>query len=83
MCGKRGKGREGHEETSRIVSCSEDVHLEVHVLHNLHCEVICHQMRTKRPTAWQCAAYESGLHVSDASLELILHMVKKRLVGDL
>jgi len=34
--GKRGKAREGHEETSWEVACSEDVRLEVRVLHDLH-----------------------------------------------
>ena len=29
VCGKEGKEREGHEDTSRIVACSEDVWLEV------------------------------------------------------
>ena len=38
--GKRGKVREGHEETSREVACSEDVRLEVSVLHDLHREVM-------------------------------------------
>jgi len=46
--GKRGKAREGHEETSREVACSEDVRLEVRVLHDLHREVIGRQTRTKR-----------------------------------
>jgi len=71
--GKRGKGREGHEETSRIVACSEDVRLEVRLLQDLHRAVIGRQTRTKRLTARQCAAHESGLHVSDASLQLTLH----------
>jgi len=82
VCRKRRKGREGHEETSRIVVCSKDVRLEVCVLHDLHHADIGRQTRMKRLIAWQCAAHESGLHVSDASLQVILHMVKKRLVGD-
>jgi len=45
--GKRGKAREGHEETSREVACSEDVRLEVRVLHVLQRAVICRQPRTK------------------------------------
>ena len=38
--GKGRKAREGHEETSWEVVCSEDVQLEVRVLHDLHREVI-------------------------------------------
>ena len=60
MCGKRGEGREGHEGTSRIVACSEDVRLEVYVLHNLHRVVIGRQTRTKHLAARQCAAHERG-----------------------
>ena len=45
--GKGGKAREGHEETSREVACSEDVRLEVRVFHDLHREVIVRQTRTK------------------------------------
>ena len=71
--GKRGKGREGHGETSRIVACSEDVQLEERVLHDLHRAVIGRQTCMKRLAARQCAAHESGLHVSDASLQLTLH----------
>ena len=43
MWGKGGKAREGHEETSREVACSEDVRLEVRVFHELHREVIVRQ----------------------------------------
>ena len=77
MCGKEGKEREGHEDTSRIVACSEDVQLEVRVLHDLHRAVIGHQTRSKRLTARQCAAHGSGLHVSDASLQLTLHDLER------
>ena len=45
--GKGKKAREGHEETSREVACSEDVRLEVRVLHVLQRAVICRQPRTK------------------------------------
>jgi len=76
---KRGKGREGVEETSRIVASSKDVRLEVRVLHVLHRAVIGRQTRTKRLAARQC---ESGLHVSDTSLQLILRNLKKSLVGN-
>ena len=80
--GKSGEGREGHEETSRTGACSEDVQFEVRVLHDLHRAVIGRQPRIKRLTARQCAADKSGLYVSEASLELILQMVKKSLVGN-
>jgi len=60
MCRKRGKEREGHEETSRIVACSEDVRLEVRVLHDLHRVVIGRQTRRKRLAARHFAAHERG-----------------------
>jgi len=53
--GKGGKAREGHEETSWEVACSEDVLFEVRVLHNLHRKVIGRQTRTKRLAARHCA----------------------------
>ena len=71
--GKRGKVREGHEETSRQVVCSEDVRLEIRVLHDLHREVIGCQTRTKRLPARHCAAWVSGLHASDTCCRLTLH----------
>ena len=78
--GKRGKLREGHEETSREVACSEDVWLEVRVLHDLHHEVIGRQTRMKRLTPRHCAARVSGLHASDTCHQLTLHTLKRRLV---
>jgi len=81
--GIRGKGREGVEETSSIIASTEDVRLVVRVLHVLHCAVIGRQTCTKRLAAWQCAAHKSGLHVSDASLQLILRNLEKSRVGDL
>jgi len=80
--GKRGKGREGVKETSRIVAGSEDVRLVVRVLHVLHRAVICRQTRTKRLAVIHCATMVSGLHVSDASLCLILRNLEKSLVGN-
>ena len=50
---KKGKGRKSVEETSRIVSSSEDVRLVVCVLHVLHHVVIYRQTRTKRLAAIQ------------------------------
>jgi len=79
-CGGRGKAREGHEETSLEVACSEDVRLEVRVLHDLHREVIGRQTRTKRLSARHCAARVSGLHASDICRRLTLHTLKKGLV---
>ena len=79
---KRGKGREGVEETSRIVTGSKDVRLIVRVLHVLHHAAIGRQTRTKRLAARQYAAHESGLHVSDASLQLSLRNLEKSLVGN-
>ena len=76
------KGREGVEETSRIVAGSEDVWLVLRVLHVLHRAVIDRQTRTKRLAAQQCAAHESGLHVSEASLHLSLRNLATRLVGN-
>jgi len=81
--GKRGKGREGVEETSGIVANSEDVRLVVRVLHVLHLAVIGSRTRMKRLAARQCATYESGLHVSDTSLQLSLRTLEKILVGHL
>ena len=78
--GKGGKVREGHEETSQEVSCSEDVRLEVRVLHDLHREVIVRQTRTKHLAARHCAARVSGLHASDTCRRLTLHTLKKGLV---
>jgi len=78
--GKRGKTKEGHEETSREVVCSEDVRLEVRVLHDLHCEVTGRQTRTKRFAARHCGARVRGLHASDTSCQLTLHTLKKGLV---
>jgi len=77
-----GRGREGVDETSRIVASSEDVRLVVRVFHVLHRAVIGRQTRTKRLAARQCAAHESGLHVSDASLQLIQRNLEKSLVGN-
>ena len=78
--GKGGKAREGHEETSREVTYSEDVRLEQRVLHDLHREVIVRQTRTKRLAARHCAARVSGLHASDTCRRLTLHTLKKGLV---
>ena len=80
--GKRGKGREGVEETSRIVTSSEDARLVVRVLHVLHRAVICRQTRTKRLAAIHCATVVSGLHVSDTSLLFILRNLEKSQVGN-
>jgi len=63
-----GEGGPGHEETSRIVACSEDVRLEVRVLLDIHRVVISRHTRTKRLAERQCAAHESGLHMNDTSL---------------
>jgi len=76
------KGREGVEETSRIVAGSEDVRLVVCVLHVLRRTVICRQTRTKRLAAMHCATVVSCHHVSDASLQLILRNLEKSLVGN-
>jgi len=51
------------------------------VLHVLHRAVISRQTRTKRLAARQCAAHESGLHVSDASLQLSLRNLEKSLAA--
>ena len=80
--GKRWKGREGVEETSRIVAGSEDVRLVIRVLHVLRRAVICRQTRTKRLAAIHCATVVSGHHVSDTSLQLILRNLAKSLVGN-
>ena len=80
--GKSGQEREGHEETSRGVACSVDVQLVVPVLRLLHGETIIRQTRMKRLATKHCAARRRGLHASDVSLWLTLHMVNKRLVGD-
>jgi len=77
VLGKGGKAREGHEETSREVASSEDIRLEVRVLHELHREVIGHQTRTKRLAARHCAARVSGLHASDTCRRLTLHTLKR------
>ena len=78
--GKGGKVREGHEETSQEVSCSEDVRLEVRVFHDLHCEVTGRQTRTKHLAARHCAARVSGFHASHTCRRLTLHTLKKGLV---
>ena len=62
--GKRGKAREGHEETSREVAYSEDVRLEVRVLHILQPADICCQARTKRLAAIHCAARVAFTYVT-------------------
>lgn len=77
VCGKRGKAREGHAETSREVACSEDVRLEV--LHILQHAVICRQTRTKRLAARHSAAWLSGLHASDARRRLTMYTLERRL----
>jgi len=82
MCGEEGSGREGVEETSRIVTSSEDARLVVRVLHVLHRAVICRQTRTKRLAAIHCATVVSGLHVSDTSLLFILRNLEKSQVGN-
>ena len=68
--GKGGEAREGHEETSRKVACSEDVRFEVRVFHDLHREVIGRQTRTKRLAARHCAVQVSGLHANDTCRRL-------------
>jgi len=78
-----GRGRENVDKTSSIVAVSENVQLVVRVLHVLHRAVIGRQTRTKRLATRQCAAHESGLRVSDASLQLILRNLEKSLVGNL
>jgi len=80
--GKSWKEREGHEETSRGVACSVDVRLVVLVLRLLHGKTIIRSTRMKRLATKHCAAQRRGLHASDVSLRLALHMVNKRLVGD-
>ena len=77
---KGGKAREDHEETSREVACSEDVHLEVRVLHDLHSEVIDRQTRMKRLPVRHCEVRVSGLHTSDTCRRLTLHTLKKGFV---
>jgi len=80
--GKRGKAKEGHKETFREVVCSVNVQLVVPVLRLLHGAAIIRQARMKRLATEHCAARIHGLHASDVSLQLTLHVVKKRLVGD-
>ena len=80
MWWKGGKAREGHEDTSREVACSEDVRFEVRVFHDLHRKIIVRQTRTKRLDARHCAARVSGLHPSHTCCWLTLHNPKKGLV---